>query len=254
MRIPRIYTGQKLLCNRHFVLDDNAAHHVYRVLRLKPGAELILFDGSGKDYHATITFADKYKVSLQTTTCDNFACKTESNLDITLIQGVSRSERMDYTIQKAVELGVDRIIPVISRRCTVKLDANRAHKRIRHWQKVIISACEQCGRSKIPALEDITTYENLFARQPSSLNLILDPAATSTLTQLPEPANATISLIIGPEGGLNDSELNLAKTHKYIGLRLGPRILRTETAAVAAITALQTLWGDIGAPLEPEQP
>ncbi|MCF6236114.1 MAG: 16S rRNA (uracil(1498)-N(3))-methyltransferase [Gammaproteobacteria bacterium] len=242
MRIPRIYTDQALTCKQSVILESAAASHIHRVLRLKAGAELILFNGLGGEYKAIIESANKRQITIQLT--QHSTNEIESPLDITLVQGISRGERMDYTIQKAVELGVTRIVPIKTQRCTVKLDDTRAKKRIAHWQKIIISACEQCGRNQIPVIENVTTYEKWLTREHSALNLILDPTANSTVTQLKKPTTA-INLMIGPEGGFDDKELNLAKIHKYTGIRLGPRILRTETAAITALSVLQTLWGDI---------
>ncbi len=242
MRTPRIYTNQILTCEQNIILENTAATHISRVLRLKTGAELTLFNGLGGDYKAVIVSSDKRLVTAKIT--HHNVHENESPLDITLVQGISRGERMDYTIQKAVELGVTRIVPIKTERCTVKLDEARSKKRISHWQKIIISACEQCGRNQIPPIENITTYENWLAQQHNALNLILDPTADSRVTQLKKPSTA-INLTIGPEGGFNDKELTLAQTHQYTGIRLGPRILRTETAAIAALSAFQTLWGDI---------
>ncbi len=242
MRIPRIYTDQTLTCEQCAFLEGTAVSHIHRVLRLKAGSELILFNGHGGEYRATIESADKRLVTAKIT--QHNIRETESPLNITLVQGISRGERMDYTIQKAVELGVTRIVPIKTRRCTVKLDETRSKKRINHWQKIIISACEQCGRNQIPAIESITTYEQWLAQQHNALNLILDPKAHTTITQLKKTSTA-INLMIGPEGGFDRKELTLAQIHQYTGIHLGPRILRTETAAITALSALQTLWGDI---------
>ncbi len=242
MRIPRIYTDQILACEQNILLENTAATHINRVLRLKTGAELTLFNGLGGEYKAIIESADKRRVTVKITRHN--ARESESPLDITLAQGISRGERMDYTIQKAVELGVTRIVPIKTERCTVKLDETRSKKRIAHWQKIIISACEQCGRNQIPMIENITTYEKWLAQPHNALNLILDPNADSRMTQLKKPST-TINLTIGPEGGFDNKELTLAQTHQYTGIRLGPRILRTETAAIAALSVLQSLWGDI---------
>ncbi len=175
----------------------------------------------------------------------------ESPLRITLAQGISRGERMDYTLQKSVELGVSRIIPLSTERCGVKFDAKRAAKRLQHWQGVIISACEQSGRNDIPEiLPTISLHAWLDAhrvpcQQQEALRLLLHPRATQSLRQL-TPPTGEISLLIGPEGGLSDNEIDMATQCGFEGIQLGPRVLRTETAGVAALAALQSYWGDLG--------
>ncbi len=242
MRIPRIYTDQTLICEQNIILENTAANHIHRVLRLKTGSELTLFNGLGGEYKAMIKSIDKRQVTVKVT--HHNTKEIESPLNITLVQGISRGERMDYTIQKAVELGVTRIVPLKTRRCIVKLDEIRAKKKIKHWQKIIVSACEQCGRNQIPTIENITSFEKWLAEQHQAFNLILDPTATLKITELKKPSIA-INLFVGPEGGFDDKELILAQTHQYTCIRLGPRILRTETAPITALSALQTLWGDL---------
>jgi 16S rRNA (uracil1498-N3)-methyltransferase len=172
--------------------------------------------------------------------------ETESPLHVTLAQGVSRGERMDYTIQKAVELGVTRIVPLISERCEVRLEGERLTKRVQHWQAVAASACEQCGRNRVPPVLAPVPLNSWLAEPVHGLRLVLNPLAPATLTSLSTPDDRLITLLIGPEGGLSDAEVKRAQQSGFVGIRLGPRILRTETAAVTALSALQMLWGDLG--------
>lgn len=241
MRIPRIHLPFPLTVDSVVALPDSAANHVLRVLRLRPGAALILFNGSGGEYAATLEQATRTAVTVR---IDAFnAREAESPLTITLVQGISKGERMDYTIQKAVELGVSRIVPAFTARSVVDLRGERLDKRLQHWQGVIIGACEQCGRNQVPALDAAVDLADwLRSTQTSSLRLVLNHRAAVGLGTLPRPT--ALTLLIGPEGGLDANELAQAEYAGFIGMRLGPRVLRTETAAVAALAALQTLWGD----------
>ena len=239
MQVPRIYTPALLTAGKRLELDKRAARHIITVLRLKPGAPLILFDGRGNSHQATLAHSSEAVVGQQ---LDD---TTESPLQIHLIQAISRGERMDYVIQKAVELGVHRITPVLSQRCMVKLKGERAEKRLRHWQGIIISACEQCGRNRLPVLSEITPLDAALSEPEHTLKMVLDPGGQQTLRSLP-PQHSRVTLLIGPEGGLADQEIQQAQRSEFVSLRMGPRILRTESAAVAALSALQTLWGDMG--------
>lgn len=242
MRIPRVYLACPLQHNAVVTLDENAANHVARVLRLKPGAQLILFNGEGGEYRAVLERSNKLQVEARV---GEFVDReTESPLPITLAQGVSRGERMDYTIQKAVELGVTRIVPVFSRRSVVSLQGERLDKRVRRWQGVAESACEQCGRNRVPPVWEAISVDEWLQRDDGALKLILHPDAPLDLFGMAPPAGP-VSLLIGPEGGFAPEEITQAQAAGYIGLRLGPRILRTETAAMVALSALQMLWGDL---------
>lgn len=237
MRIPRIFQPVPLAPDASVTLDSTAANHVTRVLRLKPGAELVLFNGEGGEYPAVLEAAATARLGAWR------SVECESPLAITLVQGISRAERMDYTIQKAAELGVTRIVPVFAARSVVELRGERLQRRMQHWQGIAIGACEQCGRNRVPALDaalDLSDW--LRGSAAPSLRLVLNHRATTTLNALPRPA--ALTLLIGPEGGLDESELAQAERAGFIGMRLGPRVLRTETAAVAALAALQVLWGD----------
>jgi 16S rRNA (uracil1498-N3)-methyltransferase len=237
MRVPRIFVPIPLSTDALVTLDGTAANHVTRVLRLKPGAELVLFNGEGGEYPAVLEAAATARLGAWRAT------ECESPLTITLVQGISRAERMDYTIQKAVELGVTRIVPVFAGRSVVELRGERLQRRMQHWQGVIIGACEQCGRNRVPALDTAMDLSDwLRTPESSSMLLVLNHRATTAPNSLQRPT--ALTLLIGPEGGLDDSELAQAECAGFIGMRLGPRVLRTETAGVAALAALQTLWGD----------
>ncbi len=243
MRIPRIYTPEPLVSGSTIELDDNAFNHSIRVLRLKDGAPIILFNGQGGDYEGELCEVEKKRASARIG--QHHARESESPLNITLGQCISRGEKMDYTIQKAVELGVNTIVPLFSERCGVKLKHDRLDKKIDHWQGVIISACEQCGRNQIPTLEQPVALENWLQLHQNELKLVLAPTAEDTLATLDAPQSGA-TLLIGPEGGLSDTEIALAMRHGYTGIRLGPRILRTETAGLTALSAMQIRWGDLG--------
>lgn len=241
MRIPRIYVPDPITPQAPLTLDGNAANHIGRVLRLKPDAPLILFNGQGGEYPAVIRELGKRSVIVEVQAYQQR--ERESPLSITLVQGISRGERMDYTIQKSVELGVTRIVPVVTERTVVNLDDKRRDKRWQHWQGVIIAACEQCGRNRLPTLEAITDLPRALQTPGAGQRLLLDHRSEAHVQAL-EPAQQ-VCLLIGPEGGLSATERAQATAQGFTGIRLGPRVLRTETAALTAIAALQTLWGDL---------
>ncbi|MEN3355181.1 MAG: rRNA (uracil1498-N3)-methyltransferase [Betaproteobacteria bacterium] len=228
----------------HGILDAPAhqAHHVAHVLRLSAGDPLTVFDGRGHEYAARIERVSKSGVTLKLG--EPSAVDRESPLVVALAQGISSGERMDYTVQKAVELGVQSIQPLAMERSVVRLNVDRGAKRVQHWQAVAISACEQCGRNRVPEVMPIAAYTRwLAAAKADALRLTLSPAASLTLRDVERPA-ADIVLLVGPEGGLAPREQQDAKAAGFTAVRLGPRVLRTETAAVAALAAMQTLWGD----------
>lgn len=242
MRIPRIYLPVPLAPGALVTLDEMATRHVTRVLRLRPGAAVVLFNGEGGEYAAVLKEAGREGLTARVSVFHAVEC--ESPLSITLAQGVSRAERMDYTIQKAVELGVTRIVPVFTARSVVDLRGDRLQRRLQHWQGVIIAACEQCGRNRVPALAAAVELADWLhgATIPDACRLVLNHRATDALhTRAPGTA---LTLLIGPEGGLEEQEIAQAERAGFVGVRLGPRVLRTETAAVTALAALQTLWGD----------
>ena len=244
MRIPRIFTDSPLAVGSQCQLDDNAANHVGRVLRMQAGQALLLFNGDGQDYHATITEAGKKHVQVAVTeAAEN---ETESSLRVVLGQTLSKGDRMDYAVQKAVEMGVSEIVPLTTERCDVKLKGDREDKRLRHWQQVAISAAEQCGRARVPEIQPVMTVQQwLEHARACDLRLVLHHRTERSLNTLEKPSN--IALMIGPEGGLTAEEIALAEDNGFLPVALGPRVLRTETAPVAAIALCQWLWGDIGA-------
>ena len=242
MHTPRIHIPNQLESGQTITLDKEAASHISRVLRMKPGDALTLFNGGGGEYNASITNIERHDVTAQIEQFTDKEC--ESPIRISLVQGISRGERMDYTIQKAVELGVHEIIPVFTQRGVVQLKGDRLLKKERHWQAVAISACEQCGRNTVPVVHAPETLKNWLAKDhihPTAL--MLDPLSTQNIRQVCSE-DTPISLLAGPEGGLSEEEMELASDAGFIGIQLGPRVLRTETAALAAIAALQTLYGD----------
>lgn len=241
MRISRFYTRQQLAGRESVDLDEETSHYISRVLRLKVGAPLILFNGDGQDYHAVLDSMNKKQVSA----CNLRAEPTsrESGLHIELGQGISRGERMDFALQKSVELGVNAITPLCTARSQVQLRDKRLEKRMSHWQGIIRSACEQSGRAVLPELGIACSLSDWCTEKSGSLQLVLDPGAGISLAEL-VPTNR-IRILIGPEGGLDTRETELAVSAGFKRVRLGPRILRTETAALAAVSALQTLWGDL---------
>jgi 16S rRNA (uracil1498-N3)-methyltransferase len=240
MRIPRIYQPVDLSTGNLIELDKSAAHHLSRVLRLRQDDPVILFNGKGGEYHASLHIEGK-KVCAQP---ESFIdVERESPLDITLLQGISKGERMDISIQKAVELGAKKIVPVNCQRTVVNIKQERQDKKLQHWQGIIINACEQSGRNRVPELATpIKLIDGLKQQQPG-LKITLDPEAGQPLHTLQPPSNQ-VTLLIGPEGGLTDAEIELSKQAGFQGIQLGPRVLRTETAALAAIAALQMQWGD----------
>lgn len=243
MRNTRIYTSQPLASNTSLKLDEDSARHIVRVLRMHKGDEIILFNGQGGEYTAELTQLDKSSVSLQIGSFRDH--NIESSLDIELVQAISRGERMDITIQKAVELGVNKIQPLFTTRCNVKLTGDRLSKKLGHWHKIAISACEQCGRNRVPEVCQPLDFQQWLGRlDPSCHGLILDPDSGKTCKDL--PVMQKISVLVGPEGGLTEDEISTAAANGFTPVRLGPRVLRTETAALAIISTVQALWGDFG--------
>lgn len=252
MSIPRFHSPEKLSPGSHIKFTADAAIHASRALRMKVGDDALLFNGDGNDYLCTLSFISKNEVSAKIKSV--VANNSESPLRITLIQAISAGDRMDFTIQKAVELGVTAIQPIASQRSVVKLSGDRAEKRRDHWQNVVISACEQSGRAVIPQVSPATTLSQWLAANPPAaehtgvkscapVRITLSPGAAHSLQMLAKPGGE-IQLLIGAEGGLTDGEIELASLHGFTPVCMGQRILRTETAALAAISSLQTLWGD----------
>ncbi len=242
MRISRLYLPAPLTTGAEVELDDRACQYVLQVLRLKPGTELVLFNGEGDEYTARLALAEKRRATVLLGEKRN--PEHESPLAVHLGLGISKGERMDYAIQKAVELGVTEITPLFSQHCVVRLDEKRIQNRLRHWQAIIISACEQCGRNRLADLHTPMDFPRWIEMDDSGTDLILAPQADQVLGQI-QPPPQQLRLAIGPEGGFSDEEIRAAISGRFTAVALGPRILRTETAVVASLSALQTLWGDL---------
>lgn len=241
MRATRIFVDQELRQGLEFSLPKASAHYIYRVLRLRPRGLLTLFNGQGDEYTAVILMANKQCVKVLIN--EHRRSEDLSPIYLTLVQGLPQGKKMELILQKAVELGVNQIIPVITDYCNAPDDRERWRKKYRHWQKIVISACEQCGRNKIPALAMPLKFDQGLEMVNPGTKIILHPGAGANFAQLPKPRN-NLALAIGPEGGFSDKELGRAYTAGYQLASMGPRILRTETAALAAISICQMLWGD----------
>ncbi len=243
MSAPRFYCPPPLPRNTSYELPPEAAHHASRVLRLRVGDAVQIFDGLGNAIDATIdSIQGKHVVlgSLQT-----FIGQQEPGLHIVLVQAMSTSEKMDWVVQKATELGAAEIVPVQTRRSVARLTGERAEKRAEHWRNVAISACEQCGRNTLPQLhapQELGTWLSGMRQTPGG-KFILLPGGANNLQAQPRP-QGRVFIVIGPEGGFTEDEANIALQAGFAPVLLGPRVLRTETAALAGIAALQTLWGD----------
>ncbi|MGD8107926.1 16S rRNA (uracil(1498)-N(3))-methyltransferase [Pantoea sp. FN0302] len=243
MRKPRIYHPESLTVGHEIALSEDAANHVGRVLRMGSGQALELFDGSNLVFDAEILRADKRSVTVKVT--QSRMDSRESPLHLHLGQVMSRGEKMEFTIQKSIELGVNVITPLFSERCGVKLDAERQAKKIQQWQKIAVAACEQCGRNVVPEVREAMSLETWCAEQDDAMKLNLHPRAQHSINTLPQPVER-VRLLIGPEGGLTAEEIAMTGQHGFTDILLGPRVLRTETTALTAITALQVRFGDLG--------
>ncbi|MEW8507592.1 MAG: 16S rRNA (uracil(1498)-N(3))-methyltransferase [Candidatus Thiodiazotropha sp.] len=241
MRVHRFFIQQSLHKGDRVELGTETSHHIHQVLRLRPGIEIVLFNNDGDEYAANLLQVSK-KLA-QAEVGESLRHEAQSRLKIHLILAISRGERMDYAMQKATELGVSRITPIFSDRCVVKLDERKRAGRLSHWQRIVINACEQSGRCRIPTIDKPLQYWNALNTQQSASAILLDHRSQLTLQQIDAP-ETSLTLLAGPEGGLTGKERQLAIDKGFVGIRLGPRILRTETAPLAAIAAVQTLWGD----------
>jgi len=245
MRIPRIYQATPLQEGALVNLDSQAATHVARVLRLTQGDQIIVFNGEVGEYPGVIEAIDKRSVAVRLAALQSPV--TESPLKILLVQGISRGERMDYTLQKSVELGVSEICPVTTQHIAVHMDASRAQKKQSHWQGVVNSACEQSGRVVVPQVHNLQSLqacvENLPA-QDESLRIMLDHRSDNLFASIGDSHVRNIVIVVGPEGGLSDDERDWLIANDFIAIAMGPRILRPETAAIAAIAIMQSRWGD----------
>jgi 16S rRNA (uracil1498-N3)-methyltransferase len=250
---PRLYCPTPLHATDIIDLPPAQAHHASRVLRLREGDSVTLFNGEGGEFEARLGRIESRSVSAEVGA--HHAVERESPLKVTLLQGLAGAERMDYVIQKAVEMGVSAIAPVTMARSVPRLDDDRASKRAEHWRSVIAASCEQCGRNRLPLLHPLRDFDAALgspdsvdtgphpATAAAALSLVLSPGEGSSLTAFDRPSGA-IRLLIGPEGGLAPEELTAAQRAGYRSVRLGPRVLRTETAGVAVLAAMNALWGD----------
>ena len=243
MRLTRVHVAEPLTPGQHHTIAGDAANHIMRVLRLRPGDPLRLFDGRGGEHAARVEGFRNDAVIVEVG--DHAATVVESPLSLTLAQGVSRGERMDWVVQKATELGVTRIIPVMSERTVVKLDAQQGERKRRHWQGIATAACEQSGRDRIAGVDaPLPLAAFLAAVDSRATRVLLSPAARLRVADLPRPQGDVV-VLIGPEGGLAEAEQQAARGAGFVAVRLGPRVLRTETAAVAALTLIQHHFGDL---------
>jgi 16S rRNA (uracil1498-N3)-methyltransferase len=250
MRLTRIFADAALATGAALLLPPAAAQHLTRVLRLQAGAALRVFNGQGGEFDATIESIRRNDATVLVGT--HHPVERESPLQVTLLQGIARGEKMDLILQKATELGVAAVVPVTTARSTVRLDDTTARRKQVHWRGVLIGACEQSGRNRIPAIAAVCGLATALANDQSQLKLLLEPdAAAGTLKTLlatvfgDAQPNHSICLLVGPEGGLDPQEVLLAKQAGFQPCRLGPRVLRTETAALTALAALQSLAGDL---------
>lgn len=241
MRIPRVYQSSPLAPGQELALDAVASQHLLKVLRLREGAPLIVFDGHGESYDAVLTGSSGKHATVRL--LQQVEADTESSLQLHVGLGISKGERMDYAIQKLVETGVHRITPLLTEHTVVKLDGRREQTRRQHWQGIIVSASEQCGRNYLPQLHDVSDITSWIENVTADCKLVFDASGNTELKSI-QPIPAAVCVLIGPEGGLSEQEIRYATRNGFLVARLGPRILRTETAAVAISAALQTLWGD----------
>ena len=241
----RLFVQEALAAGALVTLPREAAHYLGRVLRLRPGDELTLFDGRGGEFAATVGEVTKQRVVVRVG--ERSPRERESVLSIRLVQGISRGERMDVAVQKTTELGVARITPIVTEFSVVRPDRGKRESRVGHWTRIARSACEQCGRNRVPQVDVPLSFDEWLRDEGTdgaSLRILLDPGAAQTLASIGEQP-AGVDLLVGPEGGLSDGEREQAIEKGFIAVAMGPRILRTETAAIAAVAMLQARWGDL---------
>lgn len=243
MRVIRAFVDAPLAVGARIALPEEVAGHLVRVLRLGAGDACVLFNGDGRDYDARIVSVGKKSVEAGIESAREV--RNESPLRIVLVQGIARGEKMDLILQKATELGVAAIVPVNSDRSEVKLDAERAGKRVMHWRSVVVSACEQSGRATVPTVAAPAALADAARTIDATLKLTLDPEGEHRLAPMLAPSPASVAIAIGPEGGWSPRDRQVLHTAGFSGLRLGPRVLRTETAGLAAIATLQARFGDL---------
>lgn len=242
MRIPRIYHPDLLVVDQIIKLSADASNHLANVLRLSAGHPVVLFNGDGNEYSAELTEVKKRQVWASVDA--KLSISVESPLKVHLGQGISRGDRMDMAIQKAVELGVSELTPILTERCGVKLSADRWQKKHQQWLKLIHSACEQCGRNVVPTLHPPVSLNEWLSQSTNQVRITLHPRATKSIKHL-TISSGGVRLLIGPEGGLTDNEIYNTEQAGFDTVQMGPRVLRTETAAISAISAIQAIHGDL---------
>lgn len=244
MRISRLYVSIPLNIGQNIELDHESGHYLRSVLRLKKQAQVILFNGLGGEYRCSLLEVSRKRVRVSID--EKINRSVESPLEVSIGMGISRGDRMDMSVQKSVELGVNSITPIITQRCNVVIKAGKSEQKLNHWQKIAQHAAEQCGRTVVPQINPIVTFSSWIETEfNETLKIFLDPYAEKPLTQL-ENQPKKVVLLTGSEGGFCEQERQLAINYQFIPIRLGQRILRTETASLAAISAVQLLWGDLG--------
>lgn len=241
MRLTRVYVDEDLAVSQRLTVDGGAGNHISRVLRLRVGDEVTVFNGRGGEFGATIEEIRRDTVRIGVHEHRND--ERESTLNLTLAQGISRGERMDWVVQKATELGVSRIAPVFTERSVVQLDEKQAARKVQHWRAIAVSACEQCGRNVVPEIDMPVSVYGLLEKGVAGTALLLSPGASQRIADVDADGGATV--LIGPEGGLAEVEQDAALRSGFKAVRMGPRVLRTETAAVCALTLLQQKFGDL---------
>ena len=241
MRLTRVYVDDDLAAGGKLTVEGSAGNHIARVLRLRVGDEVTVFNGRGGEYSAAIE--DIRRDTVLVSVREHRDEGRESPFNLTLAQGISRGERMDWVVQKATELGVSRIIPVFTERSVVQLDEKQAQKKLQHWRGIAVAACEQCGRNVVPAIDTPVGVHEFLAKALTGTALLLSPGATQGIADVRAETGATV--LIGPEGGLAQVEQDAALRAGFTAVRMGPRVLRTETAAVCALTLLQQKFGDL---------
>jgi 16S rRNA (uracil1498-N3)-methyltransferase len=240
MRIPRFFESAELAPNQSWVLSDEVTQHVARVLRMRVGDTLILFNGSGSEFECELTQVEKRSATV--TVKSQTDISRASPLHVHIGQALSRGERMDYAVQKATETGMSEMTPLTTERSEVRLKEDRQDKRLRHWQQVAISACEQSLRNELPTIHPVSSLEEWITSVEADLKLVLHHHSAKPLADFDQPTS--VALLIGPEGGLTEAEVELAQQQGFQPVAFGPRVFRTETAPVAALSILQYLWGD----------
>jgi len=242
VRLIRVHVDSPLTEGARVTLTGSAAGHAQRVLRLEAGDALTLFNGDGQDYPSRIAGVGRGTVEVAVE--GRAVARAESPLPVTLVQGIARAERMDLVVQKATELGVSAIVPVATSRSVVRLDRDTRERKLAHWRGIAVAACEQCGRARIPALAEPLPIASQLAAPPAGLRILLAPDAGISLAAAARGARS-IEFLVGPEGGLDDGEREAAVAAGYLACHLGPRVLRSETAAIAALAILQSVAGDL---------